>query len=48
MRKNCLEAIMDKAPDAYQKLLNASFQQVQDFINQFNTKIKGGDITLPG
>lgn len=48
MRKNCLDAIKKEDPEAGEKLENANYQSITEFINKYNSSIPGGDMLLPG
>lgn len=48
MRKNCLDAVMKEDPEAGEKLVNANYQSITEFINKYNSSIPGGDIVMQG
>lgn len=48
MRKNMLDEIMERDPNAYAMLQNAPFPQIQAFVKQYNDSITGGVPSMPG
>lgn len=42
MRKNLLDEIMERDPNAYAMLQNAPFPQIQAFVKQYNDALTGG------